>query len=200
MAYLKSSTIVNESITTMASQFWSNLKQMFDIDSYFDSERNWKVYIDDKRRHFDAHHTITEPLKKKLRAWVKEVPGVFICTAAEMQKLLSATNTRNVTVYNAYGTSAISDKIEVDTPNVVNLQRKVRRNTPFNRFTNATCHYLLDMGGGQCALLFFTFDDEAIKSVSVITKNQYATGGQTEGFSSVKLDKWKTVQRSEYQK
>ena len=206
MAYLKSSNILQESITTMGSQFLSNLKQVFDLDSYFDDDHRFRYFLQEKRKHFDAHHAITEKLKAKLRSWVREIPGVLIVPISEMEKLLYATNTgeyqfSNISIIpSRAGGYMMTQNIETDAPNVLKLQQKTRRNTPYNRFTNATCHYVLDMGDGKCALVFFTFDDEEIKSASVITSNQYAQGGSTSGLGVVKIEKWKTVMPSEYRK
>ena len=209
MAYLQCSnmnrtTAIDESLYTMGAQFIHGLKRIFDVDSYFDNDRAWAKYMERKREHFNAHHTITPALKAKLQTWVRQIPGALIVSKGELDQFMNATNTeqRQQTNYIPVGDTYIpvTSTYDYEERNEVSAQRRARASNAYNRFTNATCSYRLEMGGGKQALLFFTFDDEKIKQCQVICSNQYSKGGMNSKISAVKIPQWSTVRREEYAK
>ena len=201
MAYLKCTpinrSIVTESITTMGKQLWYGIKSLFDADTYFDDDEAFKKYMDNKREQFDQYFQISPVLQRKLEGWVKRIPDVLLLSPSEMKQFLSASNSEQRYTGNTSDGSGYSTSYEYNERNEVSTQRKARRSNGFNSITNATCSYLLPIGGKQ-ALLFFTFDSDEIKVVQVIARNRYSSGGMSSGLQAVKIPEWNTVQPVEY--
>lgn len=201
MAYLKCTalnrSIVTESITTLGQQLWYGVKSLFDSDSYFDDDEAWRKYMDEKKRQFDSYFKISPVLQRKLEGWVKRIPDVFLLPPSEMRRFLSATNSEQRYAGSTSNGTGYAASYEYSERNEVSTQKKARLSNGFNSFTNATCSYILPIGGKQ-ALLFFTFDSDEIKVAQVVTRNRYGSGGLANGIQIVKIPEWKTVQPVEY--
>ena len=201
MAYLKCTpitrSIVTESITTMGKQLWYGIKSIFDVDTYFDDDEAFRKYMDNKREQFDQCFQISPVLQRKLEGWIKKIPDVLLLSPSEMRQFLSASNSEQRYTGSTSDGSGYASSYEYNERNEVSTQRKARRSNGFNSFTNATCSYLLPIGGKQ-ALLFFTFDSDEIKVAQVIARNRYSSGGMSSGLQAVKIPEWNTVQPVEY--
>lgn len=201
MAYLKCTpinrSIVTESITTMGKQLWYGIKSIFDADTYFDDDEAFRKYMDNKREQFDQYFKLSPVLQRKLEGWIKKIPDVLLLSPSEMRQFLSASNSEQRYTGSTTDGSGYASSYEYNERNEVSTQRKARRSNGFNSFTNATCSYLLPIGGKQ-ALLFFTFDSDEIKVAQVITRNKYSSGGMSSGIQAVKIPEWNTVQPVEY--
>jgi len=201
MAYLKCTpinrSIVTESITTFGRQLWYGIKTLFDADTYFDNDEAFRKYMDNKREQFDSSFKISPVLQRKLEGWVKRIPDVLLLSPSEMRQFLSASNSEQRYAGGSNSGNGYATSYEYNERNEVSIQRKARISNGFNSLTNATCSYLLPIGGKQ-ALLFFTFDSDEIKVAQVITRNKYSAGGMASGLQAVKIPEWNTVQPVEY--
>lgn len=201
MAYLKCSPIViNESLTTMAVQFWHGVKSIFDLDTYLDTDEACRKYMEAKRKHFDEYFHIGPRLKASLQKWVSKIPNVFVLPASEMSQFLSANNSEQRSSYYYDGETFSGGTYEYNERNEVSTQRKARISNGYNSMTNATCTYRLDMGHGKQALIFFTFDSDEIKVAQTLIKNKYGSGGMSGNIQVVKIPEWNSVDRNEYLK
>jgi len=192
---------LDESAGTLIRQVFDKVKRIFDIDSYTSaSHRDMKI-LNDKKKYFDELFTITPKLKEKLAAWLRKYSNVCWLTPQQASQLLASTDTRQITDYSTYVSpqgNGVNLGYERDVTKTKGLQfqRMARANNEYNRYTNATCIYQLNVGGKVC-ILFMTFDSYSIKNVQVLCGNPQ---GPTTNFTTAKVTEWGSVAVNEYKK
>lgn len=199
-AYYKDRVAVSESIATMGRQLWDGIKHTFNTENWVDSDANNANYLAAKRKYFDELFTISPKLQSKLVSWIKQIPGVVALPPGDMNQMLKAQNVEQrsyVTTNQHLGT--IGTSYDYRERNELSLQRKARSTNTRNRFSYATCSYVLN-DGGKAYLLFFTFDSDGIDSCQVLCSNKYASGGMAANFTFEKVPQWNSVSKNEYMK
>ena len=97
------------------------------------------------------------------------------------------------------GGNVIGSSYDYRERNELSLQRKARSTNSRNRWTYATCSYILH-DGNKAYLLFFTFDSDGIDGCQVLCSNKYASGGTAANFTFEKVPQWNSVSKNEYMK
>jgi hypothetical protein len=197
--------VLDESVSTMARQFWDTLKLNFDSEAWFSDKYASEQYLKAKRKYFNELFVFNEPFKKKVAAWCSRVPGAVAMNKRELYEMMSANDEEKHNGYthyqdkNGYGYGS-SYEYTTNQRKEETLHMKARASNGFNSTTNATCSYVLDAGGGKAYLLFITFDSDEIKRVQVMTRNRYSKGGNAEGFDFEEVRDFRSVNPSEYRR
>ncbi len=196
---------LQESMSTMGRQLWDGIKGLFGGPSAFTA----------KRKYFNELYTIDANLKKKLVKMVNQVQNAVILPHSTLFQLISGkitqkevdTTPSTTRTYN-HKTGEYDTHVYSKTQTVYKTRTNIdvfhrdraNQNHDVSNITNATCNYILDMGNGKAALLFFTFDSKQIKAAQVLTSNKFSSGDALSKYDTTALPGWDSVSKDEYMK